>query len=516
MKNISQEKIGVLLTYVNMGLGALIPMFYTPIMLRLLGQNEYGLYGLSNSVISYLSLLSFGLGGTIVRYIAKYRAEGKKNELEHIAGMSIMLYSFLAIFVVIVGVILSCNSSNIFQEGLSIEEQEKIQILIIIMSISTAISFPISVYASIIVAYERYIYRQCVNILATVFAPCANLVALYMGYTSIGLAISSTILQVLMLPLYIIYCHKVIYVRPCFKNPPIYLLKEILRFSIFVFLGSLVDLLFWSTDKVILGMLAGTSAVAVYNIGSQFNNMMINLSTAFSSVLTPKTTIMVSRRATNEEMTDLFIKVGRMQYMLISLFLSGFIVFGKQFIFLWAGNAYEDAYVIALVTLIPLSIPLIQNTGYSILLAENKHRFRSVVYSIIAIVNVVSTYCVVPVWGGIGAAVCSGLSYIIGQGFIMNIYYYKRVGLNIPKFWKNIIHLSIIPFVMLLIGLYLVDKVSLDEWGSFFVGIILYTIIFMFGLYFCGMDNYEKDIIRKPIYSITNRLWNWISGLRIK
>ena len=47
-------------------------------------------------------------------------------------------------------------------------------------------------------------------------------------------------------------------------------------------------MLFWATDKVILGMLAGTSIVAVYNIGSQFNNIFTNLSTAFSSVLTPE------------------------------------------------------------------------------------------------------------------------------------------------------------------------------------------------------------------------------------
>lgn len=340
MRNVNQMKAGVVLTYVNMGLGTLIPMFYTPVMLRILGQNEYGLYSLSNSVISYLSLLSFGLGGTIVRYIAKYRAEGKKNELEHIAGMSIMLYSFLAFLVIFVGIILSFNSTYIFQQGLTAGEQEKIRILIIIMSFNTAISFPISVFSSIVMAYERYIYRQCVNIFSTILAPCANLVALYLGYTSIGLAVSSTVLQVLMLPLYAGYCYKVLDVHPRFKNPPFHLLREILGFSLFVFLGSLVDLLFWSTDKVILGMLAGTSAVAVYNIGSQFNSMMTNLSTAFTSVLTPKTTIMAARNASDKEMTDLFIKVGRLQYILISLVLSGFIIFGRQFIILWAGNEY--------------------------------------------------------------------------------------------------------------------------------------------------------------------------------
>ena len=77
---VNQLRAGVIMTYVNIGLGSLIPFVYTPIMLRLLGQSEYGLYSLANSVVGYLSLLSFGLGSTIVRYVAKYRAEGNKEQ----------------------------------------------------------------------------------------------------------------------------------------------------------------------------------------------------------------------------------------------------------------------------------------------------------------------------------------------------------------------------------------------------------------------------------------------------
>ena len=62
MKKNNELKAGVLLSYVNLAIGMIIPLIYTPIMLRLLGQAEYGLYSLSNSVISYLSLLTFGIG----------------------------------------------------------------------------------------------------------------------------------------------------------------------------------------------------------------------------------------------------------------------------------------------------------------------------------------------------------------------------------------------------------------------------------------------------------------------
>ena len=490
----SQLRAGVLLTYLNIGLGSLIPIFYTPVMLRILGQSEYGLYSLANSVVGYLSLLTFGLGSTIVRYVAKYRAEGNKEGEEKVIGLFLLMYSVLAIFVLIGGAVLSDNVETIFHRGLTDAEISKITILIRIMSFNMAISFPISVFGSIIMAHERYIYRQAVNILSTVAVPCANIVILYMGYGSIGMTMVSTGLQFLMLPLNVGYCFCILKIRPKFRKLPIKLIKEIISFSVFVFIGSIVDMLFWSTDKLILGMLTSTAVVAVYNVGSTFNSMMTSISTAFSGVLMPKTTGMITKGATSEQLTELFIRIGRLQYLIIALALSGFIVFGHDFILLWAGKGYEEAYYIALVTLIPLSIPLIQNTGLSIVTAQNKHQFRSMVYLIIAIANVISTYLVVPLMGGFGAALCSGISYIIGQGLIMNI----------SLFWKNIIHLSIFPLILVIISLFLLRIFELNSWLKLLSTIIIYTLVYASGMYIFFMNTYEKDIIRKPFLKLLN------------
>ena len=53
----NELKSGVILSYINLGLGTVIPFIYTPIMLRMLGQAEYGLFSLASSAVSYLSLL---------------------------------------------------------------------------------------------------------------------------------------------------------------------------------------------------------------------------------------------------------------------------------------------------------------------------------------------------------------------------------------------------------------------------------------------------------------------------
>ena len=95
MGDSNQLKRGVLLNYLNLALSSLIPLLYTPIMLSILGQNEYGLYKLSGSITSYLSLMALGLGSAITRYIIKARIEKGPREEEKMLGL------FVAIFFVI-------------------------------------------------------------------------------------------------------------------------------------------------------------------------------------------------------------------------------------------------------------------------------------------------------------------------------------------------------------------------------------------------------------------------------
>lgn len=498
----NQLRSGVIISYINLAISSLIPFIYTPIMLKILGQSEYGLYSLAQSAVSYLSLLSFGFGSTIIRYIAKYRAEGNKESVEKMYGFFILLYSILALLVLVVGILISYNVEPIFHRGLTDSELSKMRILVLIMTFNSALSFPVSVFSSMVTAYERYIFRKLIDMLATVGAPIANLIALYLGYASIGMSVAATIIQFIMLPLYAGYCFRALKLRPRFSILPKSLIKELFGFSAFVFLGSLVDMLFWSTDKVILGMFSSSIAVAIYNVGGTFNNIIMQLSTSISGVLTPKITGMVVKNASKAELTELFIRVGRLQFIVIAIIVSGFTVFGRAFINLWAGAEYADAYWITILTMFPLCVPLIQNTGLSIVIAQNKHQFRSIVYLIIAILNVVSTYLTVPTMGYIGAALCSCISYLLGQGLIMNGYYYKVVGIDIPLFWKNILKMSLIPGCMLVVGLIISTFLEIKDWGMFFVGVLIFSCIYAVLMYKLSLNDYEKDIFRKPLVKV--------------
>ena len=497
-KEKNQLRAGALLSYLNLGISTIIPFVYTPIMLEKLGQAEYGLYSLAHSVIAYLSLLSFGFGSTIIRYLSMYRAQGQKEEYEKTFGFFLRLYMCVGILVMIGGLIISMNVGSIFDQGLTPPEMEKMKILTIIMAFNSAISFPISVFSSVTISHERYIFRRFIDVIITVAAPIGNLIALFCGFRSVGMALVSTIIQFSILPINVIYCAKVLKVKPRFSKMPKELIKEMLGFSAFAFIATLVDMLFWSTDRTLLGMYASSVAVAIYNIGCTFNQMVRSLSTAISGVLTPRVTGMVAKEKSNKEISDLFIRVGRLQYLIVALIVSGFVVFGQSFLKLWAGDEYSQSYWIALITMIPLCIPLIQNTGISIVTAQNKHAFRSIAYLVIAVINVISTFFAIKVfegYEGIAAAVCSGISYLVGQGLVMNIFYWKAIKIDIPTFWKNILKMSIVPVCMVVVSFLLKRFISCDTWIIFLVCVAIYAAIYAVGMYLIVLNAYEKDII---------------------
>ena len=79
---INQLKAGAALNYVSIMLNMVVGLVYTPYMLRMLGQSEYGLYSLAASIIAYLTVLDLGFGNAIVRYTAKFEAEGKNRNCQ--------------------------------------------------------------------------------------------------------------------------------------------------------------------------------------------------------------------------------------------------------------------------------------------------------------------------------------------------------------------------------------------------------------------------------------------------
>lgn len=498
----------MILSYINLGFGNLIPFFYTPIMLELLGQNEYGLYKIAGSTTSYLSLMAFGIGSAVSRFIIKARTQEGKEAEERMFGLFNLLFQLVAILTLLVGGLITWKLDWIYSASLTTAELSRMRILVALMTINTAVSFSATSYNAVVSSHERFLFIHSINILSTIGAPILNLVILFMGYRSVGMAVISLSLNILVRLIYMAYVSKVLDIRPRYKGMPTHSIKEIFTFSFWVFVSNIVGQIYSATDTVVIGALPAlaTAGAAIYNIGTTFTNIMFSLAQITPGLFAPRVNKMVFSGSNNEQLTALLIDVGRMQAFIVALVCSGFIAFGRPFLNCYIGTGYTESYWVAVIVMIPNCIPLVQSVAHSIIQAKNMHQFRSKVYIIIALLNIIGTLILVRRFGVIGAAIPTGVAYLIGQGLIMNWFYWKKAGLNIPLFWYSILPIFAIAVGICCVTLFLSAIVNFYSWGTLFISIAIYSFVYFIGLWIFVLTQKEKEFITRTINNFTHKL----------
>lgn len=505
----NNRKLGILLQYLQMGLSVVVSFIYTPIMLCILGAAEYGLYNLSNSIISYLSLFSLGFGASYIRFYSGYKSRNDTEGIKNLNGLFLTVFVCIGAVAFLCGVLISNNVSVLLNETYSAQDKELGKVLMLVMAFNLAWSFPASVFTSYITAQEKFVFQKLVNMIKTVVGPFLTLPLLLLGYGSVGMVTVTTIVTLGADCLNILYCLKKINMEFGFGKFDFKLLRQIAAFSIFIAINQVIDQINWATDKVILGKICSGTAVAYYSIGAQINTYFTQFSTAISSVYIPQIhrieTSHLSEDEKNGKNTEIFTKVGRMQFIILSLILTGFMLFGQYFISIWAGKDYGSSYYVALLLMTPAIVPLIQNIGIEIQRAKNKHQFRSLVYLIMAFINVSLSIELAKKWGEIGAAFGTTLSLIVANGLTMNVFYHKVIGIDVLYFWKRILKLlpSIVAPCLLFAGILHFHAVT--TMAGFLAGIICYIAIYLASVYLGGMDAAEKSLVKGVINRMCRR-----------
>lgn len=502
---INQRKAGVILSYAGELVKILVSLVYTPIMLRLLGQSEYGLYQLVYSVVSYLSLLSLGFGSSYLRFYSRYKAQKDEDGVAKLNGMFMIIFCFISVICILCGIVMIGNIRGIFGTGLTDSEYETARVLMGLLIINLALTFPNSVFNCSITAHEKFFFQKLLILLQNICSPFLTLPLLIMGYGSKGMVSVTTFLTLAVLLSNMFYCFKKLHIRFEFHGLQIGLLKEMWVFTFFIFLNQIIDQVNWSVDKFLLGRFVGTTAVAVYGVGGQINTMYQQFSTSISNVFVPKVNRIVAESNDDEQLTKLFTKVGRIQFIILGLILSGFIFLGSPFIKVWAGDGYDASYDVALLLIIPVTVPLVQNLGIEIQRAKNMHKARSIVYMFIAVANVFISIPLIKLMGPAGAALGTAISLCVGNIFFMNWYYHARIGMNMFYFWKEIAKFIPALIAPAIVGVFIMKFAHVS--GLLHIGLyaVAYTAVYCLSMYFLGMNAEEKQLVMGPIKKILRK-----------
>lgn len=490
-----QRKAGSALSYLQTIVSILISLIYTPVMLSLLGKTEYGLYNIAATTISYVNFLNLGFSSSYVRFYARDKARKDKKALAKTNGLFCIVFLIIGILALFAGIIITHSSHLIFNTGLTESEYVIVRKIMLILTISTAYNLGTSVFSSIVLAHERFVFHKAVNLIKTILSPSLTWILLLSGYRSIAMALVSSLLTIISDTFYVIYCFSKLKIKIDLYNPSREQLKEIFIFSGFIALNSIVDQINWSIDKLLLGRIWGAAYTAVYSVAGQINTMYMQISTAISNVFIPSVNRLVAQDSSCDELSDFFIRIGRLQVLILMPILTGFIFFGQAFINLWTPKGYEEVYIITLLLIIPATVSYIQNIGITIQTAQNKHKFRSIIFTAMALINLVISIILCKRYGAIGCAIGTSISLVFANGIIMNIYYYKVIKLDIARFWRNMAHFLPTLSGISITGYLIKHLVDINSWLQLILWGILFCFVYAVLVWFSGMNKDEKRIV---------------------
>ena len=492
-----------ILSYLTIAFNLLFSVGMTPFIIRALGQSEYGVYTLCTSIISYLSLFQFGFSTTYLRYFIKFNAEGEKQRAEELNGMFLIIFAVITGLVLAVGAALVVNAQSVFGDKITQAEYAIAKPMLTLVTISVMVTTIGVPFQALLNAYEEFVFQKLLTLCEIVLRVLMLILCLHFGARSVGIVAIGTGLSIITFLCNVAFVFRKLKVRFRFTNFDTSLLREMIGFSFFVFLQSIMDMFNWQIDKFLLARFWGTEEIAVYSLGSKFSNCFLSLAGAITALYVPYANRLVAEKRGDEALSALMIRIGRIQFMLGTFIFSALVFVGRPFIRIYAGEGFENAYGVALLLIAPLILPLSMDLWYHIARAKALHKTSTAVFTLVALLNTLISIPLCRRYGELGAAAgtCIGM-LIANNGF--QIWYAQHVIHLDMKLWaKNLLRICPALLIPCAAGVVMMKRLTVNTLWDFLVWAVVYTAITLVSFWLFAMNDSEKDLLRMPIKRLT-------------
>ncbi|WP_282148189.1 lipopolysaccharide biosynthesis protein [Algibacter lectus] len=505
----SQLKIGALLNYTTIFLTNIVGLFMTPFILSHVGQSEYGIYVAIGALVGTISVLDFGLNNTIVRFVAKYKAENDRKAEENFLATTMLIYVAISTVVFIIGFVFYGYIDTYFTK-MSPDEISIAKTIFVLLIFNIAIGLPGGSFKGICYGYEVFIFPKTVNIIRYILRTITVVAVLTMGGKAIALVVIDTVFNAAFICVEIYFVFFKLKVRFKLHEFKFKYVKQIFGYSTWIFIFAIVSILQWKAGHWILGRVATPEVLTIYGIGIVLGTYYGAFSTAISSVFLPRATKMTVDNATGEELTSMMIKIGRISFVVLMYILVAFALFGNQFVDLWVGKTLgvkgsHETWLIALLIMLAYTLPLIQGFGNSILEAKSKLSFKAILYLSFLILGAALGAFLAKSYGALGMIIGTVTGWFIVQN-VMNFYYNNVIGLNIIRFFKELFNKTLLTIMLIFIISYFINYIPGEGWINFILKSAIYSIIYATLMYKLGIIAFEKDLFIKTLSPILNKI----------
>jgi len=492
MNNFKKVCLASSLSYIAIILNSLSVLIIAPYIMNSIGPEQYGVFKLVTSVTTSLTVLDFGIGNTVTRFIARYDAEKEFNKKNVVYTFSLKLTICINILVFIIGILIYNPFISLYQKSLTLSEIHLAKVLYSIALFEIVIIITESVFGGFLAGSNLYIYLNSFKIISILVRSLCSYFGLLWNNSAIVLIcveLITAFIRFLLCVLTVKSCTSLKWVKKCQDNE---IEHALLHYSKYMFLDTIIGLVINNSDNVIIGAINGASFVTIYSFGLQIYSMFSSISTSISNVMLPVITKLVVENNPSSIIEDYIIRAGKIQYILIGGVECAFILFGKDFITLWLGIGYSDVWIITVVLMVSATIPFVENVTVSVLKAKNMMKFYIYAWSFQSLLNILLTIYFVNIYGYVAAAYTTGFVSLLISGLVINVYYYIKLELNVFRVLKDIFSkITLALIASFLISYFITRKIG-TSWLLFVFKILIFVLCYLFNLLLYGLSKNDK------------------------
>jgi O-antigen/teichoic acid export membrane protein len=403
--------------YVAIILDALIGLVLLPFNVHHLGQSAYGLWMLTSSMTTYFSVLDLGFGGSIVKFVAQYRAKHDVNGLNDIASTLFVIFSGMGVVAYAIFVLLAVNITHVF--SLSPDQVAVGRWLMLIIGVYVSLGLPFSIFGGIINGFQRYDLNNMVGVGSSMVVATANVLMLLAGASLVQLVVVTTAIRI---ATYFVYRLNAYAVFPALRVRPSLFqwsrVRELTGFSVYISIIDWSNKLNYSIDAIVIGAYVSSAAVALWTVPQRLAEMLQRLTNQLNGVLFP---VVVDSDAGNrpERLRAIFVQGTRLSLVSVVPLAAAMALLADPLIRAWVGTKFLDSIVVAQILICVVAIRVGNATATTVLKGAGLHRLLAFTNAGTACGNIVLSLLWIRHYGLIGQAMGTLVPVALAAIFIL-------------------------------------------------------------------------------------------------
>jgi O-antigen/teichoic acid export membrane protein len=423
------------------GLGYAYSIILAPIMINRLGLEAFGVWAVTGALATYAGLLDLGVGKTLARFVAIYDV----NDEEHSMRESVGLGCLISIGVWLVASLAAVALAPLLSDQLGVLDTGDMRLVLLASVAIWSCNGIESVFGSVCEGKRQMVPSNVAHSVALTLNFAFSIAALVASASLLVYAYANLAAAVLGMPAaYLAVRH--VWSGCHFAMPSWALSKEVVFFSAKNQLSWFADLINLQTDKLIVAVLIDVRSAAVYEIGSRVVAAVRGAAVMATSAIIPTAAARIAEEG-SEAIGAMYRRyLTRICATTFPLFV-GAAVSSPFLLAAWLGSVPSDAGIVIPILSAAYLVNITTGAGTTIAISAGAPGFAAANAGLIAILNVVFTIALTPLFGLWGVVTGTALAIVAGS-VLFDFRFIERFALPRSDFWDGVL-----PAGMLAIGL---------------------------------------------------------------